>query len=663
MVNQIGILTKTLVIGAIILFIGATFAQSTAIIINDNISTKYELPLTSYKNRKIIEKSNEPVNYIQNNLKMQNELKNQPFENIAQGKKHKNIEDFKGNSWILYPTDDTFIEKIFPDENYGSLNLFKVGRNGNGYLEEDGLIKFDISSVPSGTFVYAKLYLYYYEYDEEPNDREYNIYRITSDWDEDNVTWNKQPSYVFTPTDILIVPDNPGVWLEFDVTEDVQGFIEGQLINYGWIISDDDDYFPQGQREAHFLSKENGDFIPYLLVKEPATIYVDDDNVNGPWDGTEEYPFMKIQDGIDNCFSGDSIYVYNGTYYESVLIYEEHISLIGESKDDTIIINEKKQYVVLIRNRYYGITISGFTIQTASNNEYGYAGIALDIYSYDNYISENIIADNKVGIILWSSHYNFVLNNTISDNIGIILKGGNNHNIISNNEIIDVVNGISLEEYSSYNIVNNNAISNAEIGISLNGYSQDNFVNNNIVSNTENGIYIDDHLNNNISYNLLENNNNGIYAHMSKGNISLIRNTIIENRNGIYLDIDIYGNISGNLIESNSCGIYCSGGEYYNQLYIYNNNITNNKNLGGLFTNRAINCEIFCNNFINNKPNARFVTLFGQEFGSNKNQWYNNYWDNLKDSSYRIFGRIGFVLCIFPWFQFDQHPVIEPYDI
>ena len=26
-------------------------------------------------------------------------------------------------------------------------------------------------------------------------------------------------------------------------------------------------------------------------------IYVDDDNIDGPWDGTQEYPFQDIQDG------------------------------------------------------------------------------------------------------------------------------------------------------------------------------------------------------------------------------------------------------------------------------------------------------------------------------------------------------------------------------
>jgi len=37
----------------------------------------------------------------------------------------------------------------------------------------------------------------------------------------------------------------------------------------------------------------------------PRTLYVDDDNVDGPWDGSQEYPFKEIQDAIENSNDGD----------------------------------------------------------------------------------------------------------------------------------------------------------------------------------------------------------------------------------------------------------------------------------------------------------------------------------------------------------------------
>jgi len=43
---------------------------------------------------------------------------------------------------------------------------------------------------------------------------------------------------------------------------------------------------------------------------------VDDDNTLGPWDGSQEYPFKRIQDGIDGASDGDTVLVLPGAYFE-----------------------------------------------------------------------------------------------------------------------------------------------------------------------------------------------------------------------------------------------------------------------------------------------------------------------------------------------------------
>ena len=50
-------------------------------------------------------------------------------------------------------------------------------------------------------------------------------------------------------------------------------------------------------------------------------VYVDDDNIAGPWDGTITYPYQTIQDGID-AVTSSTVYVFSGTYMENIVIKE-----------------------------------------------------------------------------------------------------------------------------------------------------------------------------------------------------------------------------------------------------------------------------------------------------------------------------------------------------
>jgi len=43
-----------------------------------------------------------------------------------------------------------------------------------------------------------------------------------------------------------------------------------------------------------------------------GTTYVDDDNTEGPWDGTQEHPYQFIQDGLNASLEGGTVFVYDG---------------------------------------------------------------------------------------------------------------------------------------------------------------------------------------------------------------------------------------------------------------------------------------------------------------------------------------------------------------
>ena len=623
-----------LIIGIIFLFIGIYIIPSIAEALNVDISTNFKPHLTSYISSQEFYDIN-PIQIKSNKIK-NIDGKNQPFEKNILKKNHKNINNLIGNSWIIYPTDDTYISKNQPSQNYGSNNYFLVGRDDWFNTNCDALIKFDISSIPSNIKVFAKLYLYYYDYNLNPANREYSIYRITSNWDENTATWINQPSYVSTMTDILIVTESTGIWLEYDVSDDVQSFIDGKTDNYGWIISDMDEYTAQ-DNYAFFHSKEHAGFIPYLFVKEPDTIYVDDDNIMGPWKGTYEYPYQYIQDGINNSFLGDTVYVFNGTYDESVIIYENRINLIGESKNNTRIINQDKNYVVLIRQRYYGITIRGFTIQTASENPNNYVGIVLDIYTKNINISCNKITDNIVGIYLWSlSKDNHILNNQVFNN---------------------TLRGISLnscrDSTISYNTFDNNYL-----GLKIIS-STNILVSNNIVTYSNSGLYLEGYLEKNIiSNNILKNNYYGIYADHKVNDVNITGNTIIKNSIGIDLEIVLYCNISNNIIDNNLCGIFTDESEFCKLINIFKNNISNNSGNfvynGGIYAYTISNTKLYLNNFMKNSRNV-FIQ------SSNLNVlWDCNYWDDYtgKDNDGNGIGDTPHI--VYSKYK-DNYPLMEPY--
>lgn len=242
--------------------------------------------------------------------------------------------------------------------------------------------------------------------------------------------------------------------------------------------------------------------------------------------------YTSIQSAINNASENDTIIVYDGTYYEALVI-NKSINLIGAGSTLTFLAYDENKANVstLILVTANSCTIEGFKIST-NDSSLNINGITVD--SSNNIISNNEIMNNKYGIYLSR-------------------KNDSSDNIISNNIIINNTRGIYMSTGSKNNIVSSNNVSfNTQYGIVLIYASSNIISSNNILKNRGRGVYIgyeSDH--NTISQNTISNNIEGVVLKGAEYN-KVFSNILINNEKGIdnkvccgtnYNTNEIYANV------------------------------------------------------------------------------------------------------------------------
>jgi hypothetical protein len=173
----------------------------------------------------------------------------------------------RGEIQKLSPAKDTYIDEHNPSTINGSnpyLVLRCIWLSGGWVLE--ALTQFDLGSIAAGTNIHsAHLNMYYsHYYDGNPVGHPLEVHRVTQDWPEDTTCWNNQPTFDSTATTTAVAPAAAG-WVQWDVTSDVQAFVDGAKTNYGWILQD---VYYFGNPMVYFYSREWADpaLRPYLQI-------------------------------------------------------------------------------------------------------------------------------------------------------------------------------------------------------------------------------------------------------------------------------------------------------------------------------------------------------------------------------------------------------------
>jgi parallel beta-helix repeat protein len=428
--------------------------------------------------------------------------------------------------------------------------------------------------------------------------------------------------------------------------------------------------------------------------------------------------YSSIQEAIDNASAGDTVFVYNGTYYEHVTV-DKTISLIGEDHNTTIIDGNGTDDVVSIFAG--GVHINGFRVQHSGNGTMADAGI--EVRSDNNIIWGNSIVDNgwfgiflntssnneigynqvcsngMEGLYLEKAHHNLIhhnemflnfhcaivtadsCNNTIIENdmhhnhATLSLWPNSTHNEIANNTMYDHEwSGMGIWEHSNYNIIHHNTIYNNELyGITIQD-AQGNIIENNVISASNDGVYMVRASETMLAQNTITDHSTGI--HVSETNyVQISSNVIRGNNDGMYFSKSCYNSVIENTIEDNDWfGIWVFGSDSNqfqgNQVVdnddigIYVSNSSYNEiieniirdNDDGVYVEYASFNQIVSNSFRNDKFNAFFVA---SDRVHCKNTWRHNLWNRPRIAPYPIFGTMKIGLFSFVRVNFDWFPALR----
>ena len=261
--------------------------------------------------------------------------------------------------------------------------------------------------------------------------------------------------------------------------------------------------------------------------------------------------FTTIQAAVDSASPGDTIFVYNGTYHEQLIIAKT-LTLVGENDSTTIIDGDKLGDVVYVSADWVNIT--GFTVRNSSWLPNA-AGIELHWVNNCRVYDNNVSSNDQMGIYLENSHNNTIVNNSAENNIGI--QGGGIHlslssnNTVSNNSVSGNAYGIYLGYSDNNTVTGNNASTNWDYGVFLQNAARNTISNNTFYDNWGRGVLVQNSENNTIKANTVLANLWGISLD-SSGNNSIANNSVLFNGDdGIEIRSSYYNMVANNTITGN----------------------------------------------------------------------------------------------------------------
>lgn len=304
-------------------------------------------------------------------------------------------------------------------------------------------------------------------------------------------------------------------------------------------------------------------------------IYIDDNNTKGPWNGSFVHPYQYIYEGILHATDGDTVFIFNG-FYEETVIVNKSINFQGQQQNTTIINGRNNGSVITITSD--NVYIKELTIQ----NSGGYQDNAgISVFANTVTITDCTIYCARIGISIHNKNGTIITDCRFHTNGYGILSSLSTSITIDNCSFYH--NGIGAYLYETQNIIITNSYADTNgIGFlcerSLNIYISDSAARDN--DDNEGGIFFVDCndiyiincyiVNNGFGINLINSSdcyidrcNFSLNTHFSCRLVNSVSNMIVKNciftknlRYGLYAENSIFTISESNLFENNNYGLY-----------------------------------------------------------------------------------------------------------
>jgi parallel beta-helix repeat protein len=321
-----------------------------------------------------------------------------------------------------------------------------------------------------------------------------------------------------------------------------------------------------------------------------GVVYVDDNQVPGWYDHSH---VKTIHEGVANATAGDTIFVYNGTYYDHVTV-NKMVSLVGESRNAVIVDGSGTGNVLYVTAA--SVNISSFSVRKGSygiyvvgpsnNNSitdcdlYGCSsnGIYLS-YTNNNSIMNCHVYANGYGIRISASPYNDIVGCEINNSAYGLQLDTVLTNLAWYNNIVDcdlyntTQQAVRYTELARYNTMTGcNIHDNRGIGIYMYKASYNTFTSCNVYNNRDDGIYVSfSSIGDSFSdFNIYNNTLFGFHTYSQANNFDVLNCNIYDNHGGgIQLGVCQNGYLSGNTLTNNNLNLLVLGSSlssYYHSI-------------------------------------------------------------------------------------------------